>query len=201
MVKPDSRSYLLCVKFRTELQIHSKMRHPNIVEFHRAFTFENCTYVVLELCANGSVADMVRKRKCLSLPEVRRFIIQICGAIKYMHARNVIHRDLKMGNIFIDRNMDPKIGDFGLAAVLVSESDIKGFSNRRTTLCGTPNYIAPEILAKSKRGHDHKVDIWAVGVILYATEIACVKNKADYTQICDANRRASIPGRVSRRYL
>ena len=78
-----------------------------------------------------------------------------------MHQRGVIHRDLKMGNIFIDSHMDLKIGDFGLAAVVLDERE------RRTTLCGTPNYIAPEILAKSK-GHDHKVDTWAVGIICYA---------------------------------
>ena len=157
-------------KFRTELQIHSKMQHPNIVEFHRAFAFEENTYVVLELCPNGSVQDMVKTRRGISLPEVRRLVVQLCGAVKYMHARNVIHRDLKMGNLFLDREMNVKIGDFGLAAVLVAPGEhegnkIKGFS-RRTTLCGTPNYIAPEILDKSKGGHDLKVDIWALGCIM-----------------------------------
>lgn len=114
--------------------------------------------------------DMVKKRRCLSLPEVRRFTVQLCGAIKYMHARNVIHRDLKMGNLFLDGEMNLKIGDFGLAAVLVNPGEYQGFSeyakSRRTTLCGTPNYIAPEILEKGKGGHDHKVDIWAIGVIV-----------------------------------
>lgn len=151
-------------QFRTELQIHSKLRHPNIVEFHRAFTFLDSTYVVLELCQNGSIMDMVRQRRCLSLPEVRRITIQLCGAIKYMHKRNVIHRDLKMGNLFLDANMNIKVGDFGLAAILVTDKEA-GFA-RRTTLCGTPNYIAPEILEKGRRGHDHKVDIWAIGVIV-----------------------------------
>lgn len=146
------------------------MQHPNIVEFHKAFAFEENTYVVLELCPNGSVQDMVRTRKGISLPEVRRLVVQLCGAVKYMHARNVIHRDLKMGNLFLDREMNVKIGDFGLAAVLVAPGEhesnqIKGFS-RRTTLCGTPNYIAPEILDKSKGGHDLKVDIWALGCIV-----------------------------------
>lgn len=61
--------------------------------------------------------------------------------------------------------MNMKIGDFGLAAVLITESDVKAFS-RRTTLCGTPNYIAPEIICKDRKGHDFKVDIWAVGVIM-----------------------------------
>ena len=82
-----------------------------------------------------------------------------------MHARNVIHRDLKMGNLFLDEQMNIKIGDFGLAAILVTESEVKGAS-RRTTLCGTPNYIAPEILSKGRGGHDHKVDLWAVGIIM-----------------------------------
>ncbi len=146
------------------------MQHPNIVEFHKAFTFQACTYVVLELCPNGSIQDMVRARLGLSLPEIRRLVVQLCGAIKYMHARNVIHRDLKMGNLFLDHEMNVKIGDFGLAAVLVSPGEHQGsytkaFS-RRTTLCGTPNYIAPEILDKSKGGHDLKVDIWALGCIM-----------------------------------
>ncbi|KAL8827607.1 MAG: hypothetical protein Q9170_006945 [Blastenia crenularia] len=159
-------------KFRTELQIHAKMRHPNIVEFHKAFTFKENTYVVLELCPNRSIQDMVRARKGISLPETRRFVVQLCGAIKYMHARSVIHRDLKMGNLFLDHDLNVKIGDFGLAAVLVSPGEYEGSYtkalSRRTTLCGTPNYIAPEILDKAKRGHDLKVDIWALGCIVYA---------------------------------
>ena len=92
-------------------------------------------------------------------------MLQICGAVKYMHARGIIHRDLKMGNLFLDPEMNIKVGDFGLAAILLSSEDIAG--KRRTTMCGTPNYIAPEILEKGKGGHDHKVDIWAMGVILF----------------------------------
>ena len=144
VVKAHIEQKKMLEKFRTELQIHAKMRHPNIVEFLKAFTFDRHTYVILELCHNGNLTDMVKARRCLSLPEVRRFMIQICGGVKYMHKRNVIHRDLKMGNIFLDSNMNIKIGDFGLAAVMADEQD------RRTTLCGTPNYIAPEILSKSK---------------------------------------------------
>lgn len=146
------------------------MKHPNIVQFHRAFTYIENTYVILELCPNGSVMDMMKKRKSLTLPEVRRFTVQICGAIKYMHTRNVIHRDLKMGNLFLDKDMNIKLGDFGLAAILATKEEYKGVYHssvaRRTTVCGTPNYIAPEILKKAKDGHDHKVDIWAIGVIV-----------------------------------
>ncbi|KAL2184239.1 Pkinase-domain-containing protein [Thermothelomyces heterothallicus CBS 203.75] len=153
-------------KFQTELQIHSKMRHQNIVQFHRAFTFENCTYLVLELCPNGSLMDMVKRRKGLTEAEVRFYTVQIAGAIKYMHAKGIIHRDLKMGNIFLDKYMNAKIGDFGLAALLLTGKDMQVM--RRTTLCGTPNYIAPEILEKGKKGHDHMVDIWSLGIIVFA---------------------------------
>ncbi|KPI45128.1 Serine/threonine-protein kinase plo1 [Cyphellophora attinorum] len=163
VVKAKVEQKKMMEKFRTELQIHAKMNHPNIVDFLRAFTLDDHTYVVLELCSNGNLTDMVRARSCLSLPEVRRFLIQICGGVRYMHKRSVIHRDLKMGNVFLDEHMNIRIGDFGLAAVMVDAQD------RRTTLCGTPNYIAPEILSKSgARGHDNKVDTWAIGVIAYA---------------------------------
>ena len=110
--------------------------------------------------------EMVKQRKFLSEPEVRRYVIQISGAIKYLHHKNVIHRDLKMGNIFLDEQMNAKIGDFGLAALLLSQSEYS--LNRRRTMCGTPNYIAPEVLAKGWKGHDHKVDIWSLGIIIFA---------------------------------
>ncbi|KAL3606482.1 Cell cycle serine/threonine-protein kinase cdc5/MSD2 [Fusarium poae] len=153
-------------KFQTELQIHSKMKHKNVVQFLRAFSYEKCTYLILELCPNGSLMDMVKRRKGLTEPEVRFYSVQIAGAIKYMHNKGIIHRDLKMGNIFLDSQMNAKIGDFGLAALLVTGRDMHTI--RRTTLCGTPNYIAPEILEKGKKGHDHMVDIWSLGIIMFA---------------------------------
>lgn len=140
------------------------MRHPNIVQFHRAFSYDQCTFIVLELCPNGSLMDMVKKRKYVTEPEVRYWTVQMASAIKYMHARGIIHRDLKMGNIFLDKDMNVKVGDFGLAALYVTGKDWQ--NHRRTTLCGTPNYIAPEILAKDKGGHDHAVDIWSLGIIM-----------------------------------
>src|SRR5215469_6064781 len=156
------------LQFVTELQLHSKLHHPNIVEFYRAFSFEQNTYVVLELCENGSLADVIRKRKYLTMPEIRRYIIQTCGAVKYLHHRNIIHRDLKTGNLFLDKAMNVKVGDFGLAAMLVSKNDIGA---RRTTMCGTPNYLAPEILEKGGRGHNEKVDLWAIGIIAYTLAV------------------------------
>lgn len=96
------------------------------------------------------------------MPEVRRHVIQTCGAVKYLHMHNIVHRDLKTANLFLDQDMNVKVGDFGLAAVLVGPNDAE---MRRTTLCGTPNYMAPEILEKGGKGHNEKIDIWAIGII------------------------------------
>lgn len=105
--------------------------------------------------------DLIRKRKSLTEPECRFYVTQIVGAVKYMHDMGVIHRDLKLGNIFLDGDMNVKIGDFGLAALLVSKND------RKKTICGTPNYIAPEVLFGKEKGHSYEVDIWSIGIILY----------------------------------
>ncbi|USW54226.1 Putative serine/threonine-protein kinase, active [Septoria linicola] len=168
IVKTRMEPAKLAQKFVTELQIHSKLSHSNIVTFHRAFSFQTSTYVVLELCPNGSLADMLKKRKQVTLPEIRRLVIQVCGAVKYLHHRHIVHRDLKTGNLFLDHRMNVKVGDFGLAALLVTERDME--VRRRTTMCGTPNYLAPEILEKGK-GHDEKVDLWAIGVIAYTLAV------------------------------
>jgi polo-like kinase 1 len=82
------------------------------------------------------------------------------SAIKYMHKNKIIHRDLKLGNLFLSEKMEIKIGDFGLATKVEFEGE------RKRTVCGTPNYIAPEIL-ESKNGHSYEVDIWSLGVIIY----------------------------------
>ncbi|CAK4030849.1 Serine threonine- kinase plo1 [Lecanosticta acicola] len=168
IVKTKMEPAKLAQKFVTELQIHSKLSHPNIVTFYRAFSYQTSTYVVLELCSNGSLADMLKRRKYLTLPEIRRLVIQVCGAVKYLHHRHIVHRDLKTGNLFLDANMNVKVGDFGLAALLVTEREME--VKRRTTMCGTPNYLAPEILEKGK-GHNEKVDLWAIGVIAYTLAV------------------------------
>lgn len=106
--------------------------------------------------------DMVRTRgRCLD-EEARFYMVQILAGTKHMHNNHVIHRDLKLGNIMLDANMNVKIGDFGLAALL------KDPEERKKTMCGTPNYIAPEILYEGNgQGHSFEVDIWSVGVILF----------------------------------
>lgn len=81
-------------------------------------------------------------------------------AIEYVHSKRVIHRDLKLGNLFLTERMQLKVGDFGLAAQVFYEGE------RKKTVCGTPNYLAPEVL-ENTNGHSYEVDFWSIGVILY----------------------------------
>ena len=106
---------------------------------------------------------MIKRRKRLTEPEAAFFLEQLLQAVLYMHESNVIHRDLKLGNLFLDKHMHIKVGDLGLATRLEDKDE------KRKTICGTPNYIAPEVIQgdKATRGHSFEVDIWSMGVILY----------------------------------
>lgn len=111
---------------------------------------------------NQSLSDLLRRRKRISEGEVRFYIRQLVDGIEYLHSNLVIHRDLKLGNLFLTSDMEIKIGDFGLATRLDNLYD------RKRTMCGTPNYIAPEILNGMKGdGHSFEVDIWSMGVVMY----------------------------------
>jgi polo-like kinase 1 len=92
--------------------------------------------------------------------EVRCYFFQAVNALKYLHLNKIIHRDLKLSNLFLNEKMELKLGDFGLAAKLAYAEE------KRHTVCGTPNYIAPEVL-ENRNGHSYEADLWSVGVILY----------------------------------
>jgi polo-like kinase 1 len=104
--------------------------------------------------------ELLKRRKRLTELEVQCYSVQIIQAMKYLHANRVIHRDLKLGNFFLSEKMEVKIGDFGLATKLEFDGE------KKKTICGTPNYIAPEIL-EGKSGHSYEVDVWSLGVIIY----------------------------------
>lgn len=104
--------------------------------------------------------ELHKRRRTLTEPEVRYWMRQIVEATQFMHSSKVIHRDLKLGNLFINSSMKIKVGDFGLATTIQYDGE------RKKTLCGTPNYIAPEILNRGA-GHSFPVDIWSIGCILY----------------------------------
>lgn len=103
--------------------------------------------------------ELHKRRKALTECETRYFMKQILDGVYYLHKNKIIHRDLKLGNLFLNDELQVKIGDFGLATRLVHDGE------RKKTLCGTPNYIAPEILTKA--GHSYEVDVWSIGCIMY----------------------------------
>ncbi|KIJ59921.1 hypothetical protein HYDPIDRAFT_177620 [Hydnomerulius pinastri MD-312] len=148
-------------KLYAEIKIHRSLSHPNIVRFQDCFEDDDNVYMTLELCHSGSLMDMLRRRRRFTEPEARFFLVQLIGACNYMHTHQVIHRDLKLGNLFLDSNMNIKVGDFGLAALIENPGE------RKKTICGTPNYIAPEVLFDTANGHSFEVDTWSIGVILY----------------------------------
>eukprot|EP00418_Pyrodinium_bahamense_P091622 CAMPEP_0179048540 /NCGR_PEP_ID=MMETSP0796-20121207/19761_1 /TAXON_ID=73915 /ORGANISM="Pyrodinium bahamense, Strain pbaha01" /LENGTH=1031 /DNA_ID=CAMNT_0020745011 /DNA_START=33 /DNA_END=3129 /DNA_ORIENTATION=- len=149
-------------KLKSEIAIHRSLNHEKVVKFHDHFEDSDYVYIILELCPNQTLNEFMRKRpnKRLSEAEAMFYIYDLIVALKYLHRRRVIHRDLKLGNLFLDADVRLKVGDFGLAAQLEHDSE------KRRTICGTPNYIAPEIL-EGKHGHSYEVDIWSLGVILY----------------------------------
>ena len=147
-------------KLISEIKIHKSLHHPQIVAFEHYFEDTENVYILLEICENQTLNDLLKRRKRLTEVEVQCYIVQLIKALKYLHSHRVIHRDLKLGNLFLTDKMELKVGDFGLATKLDFEGE------RKRTVCGTPNYIAPEIL-DGKTGHSYEVDIWSLGVIIY----------------------------------
>ncbi|ELT98162.1 hypothetical protein CAPTEDRAFT_160517 [Capitella teleta] len=154
LTKPHQRE-----KMTQEINIHRGVNHKHIVGFHGFFEDEDNVYILLELCRRRSLMELHKRRRNITEPECRYFVHQIVSACDYLHRNNIIHRDLKLGNLFLNDEMEIKIGDFGLATRLDYEGE------RKRTLCGTPNYIAPEVLGK--KGHSFEVDAWSMGCIVY----------------------------------
>ena len=147
-------------KLMFEIKIHRSIHHRGIVGFEHFFEDHDNVYILLELCSNQTLNEMLRRRKRLSEIEVQCYALQIVSALQYLHAHRVIHRDLKLGNLFLNDKMEVKLGDFGLATKLEFEGE------RKRTICGTPNYIAPEVL-DGKKGHSYEADVWSLGVVIY----------------------------------
>jgi len=147
-------------KLISEIKIHKSLHHTNIVNFEHVFEDQESVYILLEICTNQTLNELLKRRKRLTELEVQCYVVQIISALKYMHSNRVIHRDLKLGNLFLSDKMEIKIGDFGLATKLEFDGE------KKRTICGTPNYIAPEVL-DGKIGHSYEVDVWSLGVICY----------------------------------
>ena len=148
--------------FQREIEIMYKLHHPNCIKLYNHFEDEKYCYFIMEYIENGNLYDLIKKspNKILPINEVSHIIKQLVCAIYYLHNMNppIIHRDIKPENILLDNNNIIKLTDFGW-------SNYINLTEIRNTFCGTPLYFSPEIIMGN--GHDNKVDIWCVGVIIF----------------------------------
>lgn len=147
-------------QIKREISIMKLVRHPYVVRLHEVIATRTKIYIILEFITGGELFDKIVHHGRLSEAESRRYFQQLIDGVDYCHIKGVYHRDLKPENLLLDSQGNLKISDFGLSA-----SPGEGVNILKTT-CGTPNYVAPEVL--SHKGYDGAVaDIWSCGVILY----------------------------------
>nr|CAH0111943.1 unnamed protein product [Daphnia galeata] len=133
-----------------------------------------------------SLKELYMRRKAVTEPEARYFMHQLLLGVKYLHENKMIHRDLKLENLLLNDYMELKIGDFGLATKL----DFTG--ERKRTLCGTPNYISPEVL--NMEGHGFEVDVWSMGASVGRHPFETQSLKYNYSII--KRNKYHIPSRI-----
>uniref|UniRef100_A0A7N1A5N6 non-specific serine/threonine protein kinase n=1 Tax=Kalanchoe fedtschenkoi TaxID=63787 RepID=A0A7N1A5N6_KALFE len=146
---------------KREISIMRRLRHPHIVRLKEVLATKTKIFFVMDFARGGELFAKVSKGR-FSEELCRKYFQQLISAVGYCHARGVFHRDLKPENLLLDENWNLKVTDFGLSAI----KDPTRPDGLLHTLCGTPAYVAPEILAK--KGYDGaKADVWSCGVVLY----------------------------------
>ena len=132
-------------------------RHPNILRLYGHFHDANRVFLILEYAGQGELYKLLRKKGKFSDSRASTYIHQMSLALSYLHRKHVIHRDIKPENILVSVSGEIKISDFGWS--------VHAPSQRRTTLCGTLDYLPPEMV--EGRDHNEKVDLWSLGVLAY----------------------------------
>ncbi|KAK9211299.1 hypothetical protein WN943_000673 [Citrus x changshan-huyou] len=147
-------------QIKREISIMKIVRHPNIVRLHEVLASRTKVYIILEFVTGGELFDKIVHQGRLLENDCRRYFQQLIDAVAHCHSKGVYHRDLKPENLLLDSYGNLKVSDFGLSAL-----PQQGVELLHTT-CGTPNYVAPEVL--SNRGYDGSAaDVWSCGVILF----------------------------------
>ncbi|XP_071523717.1 aurora kinase-like [Panulirus ornatus] len=179
-------------QLRREIEIQAHLRHPNILRLYGYFHDDVRVYLILEYAPRGELYKELQFQPNGHFDEKRsaKYIMQLANALKYCHTKKVIHRDIKPENLLLNLRGDLKIADFGWS--------VHAPSSRRTTLCGTLDYLPPEMV--EGKAHDEKVDLWSLGVLCY--EFICGKppfesesNTDTYKRICSVDLR--FPSHVS----
>ncbi|KAL5772210.1 hypothetical protein ACOSP7_011811 [Xanthoceras sorbifolium] len=151
----------LIEQIKREISVMHLVRHPNVVQLYEVMASKTKIYFAMEYVRGGELFNKVSKGK-LKEDMSRKYFQQLVGAVDFCHSRGVYHRDLKPENLLLDENGNLKITDFGLSALQESRRP----DGLLHTTCGTPAYVAPEVI--SKKGYDGaKADIWSCGVVLF----------------------------------
>ncbi|KAM8889651.1 serine/threonine-protein kinase Nek1 isoform 2-T2 [Synchiropus picturatus] len=171
--KTDGRNYVIkeiCIsgmsskerqESRNEVAVLANMSHPNIVQYKESFEEGGSLYIVMDYCEGGDLFKKINSQKGVQFPEeqILDWFVQICLALKHVHDRKILHRDIKSQNIFLTKEGTVQLGDFGIARVLNSTVELA------RTCIGTPYYLSPEIC--ENKPYNNKSDIWALGCVLY----------------------------------
>ena len=148
--------------FRRELEVMYKIHHPNVVKLFGHFEDNKYCYFIMEFISRGNVYNLLTldKKKILSTKLVATIMKDVISATYFLHNMNppIIHRDIKPENVLLNEGLVAKLTDFGWSNYIQEEKE-------RKTVCGTPIYLAPEII--KEQGHDERVDIWCIGVLLF----------------------------------
>ncbi|NXU47474.1 NEK1 kinase, partial [Turnix velox] len=146
---------------RREVAVLATMKHPNIVLYRESFEENGCLYIVMDYCEGGDLFQKINAQKgvLFSEDQILDWFVQICLALKHIHDRKILHRDIKSQNIFLTKDGTIQLGDFGIARVLNSTAELA------RTCVGTPYYLSPEIC--QSKPYNNKSDIWALGCVLY----------------------------------
>ena len=141
---------------KQEISIHSRLVHPHIIRLYGHSEDLKNIYMMMEYVNNGTLQDRLKGKGRLNEEDAFNFFKQICDAVNFLHKNKLLHRDLKPGNILITKEGEVKLTDFGCCIQIEKEEK---------NLCGTPQYIAPEVIRTKK--YNEKSDIWSLGILLY----------------------------------
>ena len=143
-----------------EIEIMYKLDHPHIIKLYSHFEDDEDFCLIMQIASKGQLYSIIKRLKRLDQRTAAQYMREVISAIKYLHTRNppIIHRDIKPENILLDQEGRCKLADFGW-------SNFDDGNKFRDTYCGTPEYLAPEMITKS--GHNESVDIWALGVLIF----------------------------------